>query len=186
MTTWDLGCGRLKRQASLSSKRRCEMKDVRLLDISKLLVSIAICQVAGLIGSVFTAPSIPTWYATLKKPWFTPPNWVFAPVWLTLFLLMGIAVFLVWRKGLRDRRVKMALAVFTVQLIVNVLWSVVFFGFKSPLAGLIVIVILWVAILLTLLYFFKVSRLTGFLLVPYIAWVSLALALNTSILILNL
>ena len=162
------------------------MKGIRLREISKLLVSIAICQVASVVGSVVTTPSIPTWYATLKKPWFTPPNWVFAPVWLTLFLLMGIAAFLVWRQSFRNREVRMALAVFTVQLILNVLWSVVFFGFRSPLAGLIVIGILGVAILLTLLYFFKVSQLAGFLLVPYIAWVSVAVALNTSILILNL
>jgi len=161
------------------------MKGMRLLEISKLLVSVTICQVGGALGSFFTRPSIPTWYATLKKPWFTPPNWVFAPVWLTLFLLMGIAVFLVWRQRLRNQKVKVALAVFTVQLILNVVWSAVFFGFRSPLAGLVVIIILWVAILLTLLQFFKVSRLAGFLLLPYIGWVSIAASLNTSILILN-
>lgn len=161
------------------------MKGMRLREISKLLVSVAICQVAGVLGSFFTRPSIPTWYATLKKPWFTPPNWVFAPVWLTLFLLMGIAVFLVWRQSLKNQKVKVALAVFTVQLILNVLWSAVFFGFRSPLAGLVVITILWVAIVLTLLQFFKVSRPAGFLLLPYIVWASIAAALNTSILILN-
>jgi len=161
------------------------MKGMRLREISKLLVSVAICQVAGVLGSFFTRPSIPTWYVTLKKPWFTPPNWVFAPVWLTLFLLMGIAVFLVWCQSLKNQKVKVALAVFTVQLILNVLWSAVFFGFRSPLAGLVVITILWVAIVLTLLQFFKVSRPAGFLLLPYIVWVSIAAALNTSILILN-
>ena len=161
------------------------MKGVRLLEISKLLVSVAICQVAGALGSMVTTPSVPTWYATLKKPWFTPPNWIFAPVWVTLFFLIGIAVFLVWRKSLRDRKVKVALAVFGVQLALNVLWSAVFFGFQSPLAGLVVIAILWSAILLTLLHFFKVSRPAGFLLLPYIVWVSIAAALNTSILMLN-
>ena len=161
------------------------MKGMRLLEVSKLLVSVAICQVAGLLGSFFTRPSIPTWYAALKKPWFTPPNWAFAPVWLTLFLLMGIAVFLVWRQSLKNQKVKVALVLFGVQLALNVLWSGVFFGFRSPLAGLVVITILWVAIVLTLLQFFKVSRLAGFLLLPYIVWVSIAASLNTSILILN-
>lgn len=161
------------------------MKNTRLIEISKLMGSVAICQVAGALGSVVTTPSIPTWYTTLKKPWFTPPNWVFAPVWVTLFFLMGIAVFLVWRKSLRDRKVKVALAVFGVQLALNVLWSAVFFGFRSPLAGLIVIAILWVAILLSLVQFLKVSRPAGFLLLPYIVWVSIAAALNTSILMLN-
>lgn len=161
------------------------MKGTRLIEISKFLVSVAICQVAGVLGSFFTRPSIPTWYEALKKPWFTPPNWAFAPVWLTLFLLMGIAVFLVWRQSLRNQKVKVALVVFTLQLILNVLWSAVFFGFRSPFAGLVVITILWVAIVLTLLQFFKVSRLAGFLLLPYIGWVSIAASLNTSILILN-
>jgi len=162
------------------------MKGTRLREILKLLVSVAICQAAGALGSVATGPSIATWYATLEKPWFTPPNWVFAPVWLTLFVLMGIAVFLVWHRGLSNRRIKVALALFAVQLILNVLWSVAFFGLKSPLAGLVVIVILWVAILMTLLCFFKISRSAGFLLLPYIVWVSIAAVLNTSILILNL
>jgi len=162
------------------------MKGTRLREILKLLVSVAICQAAGALGSVATGPSIATWYATLEKPWFTPPNWVFAPVWLTLFVLMGIAVFLVWRRGLSNRQVKVAMAVFAVQLILNVLWSVAFFGLKSPLAGLVVIVILWVAILMTLLCFFKISRSAGFLLLPYIVWVSIAAVLNASILILNL
>jgi len=162
------------------------MKGTRLQEILKLLVSIVICQAAGALGSVATGPSIPTWYATLEKPWFTPPNWVFAPVWLTLFVLMGIAVFLVWRQGMSNRQVKVALAVFASQLILNVLWSIAFFGLKSPLAGLVVIVILWVAILMTLLRFFKISRSAGFLLLPYIVWVSIAAVLNTSILILNL
>ena len=161
------------------------MKGTRLREILKLLVSVAICQAAGALGSVATGPSIATWYATLKKPWFTPPNWVFAPVWLTLFVLIGIAVFLVWRQGMSNRQVKVALAVFAVQLILNVLWSIAFFGLKSPLAGLVVIVILWVAILMTLLRFFRISRSAGLLLLPYIAWVSIAAVLNTSILILN-
>jgi len=151
----------------------------------KLVVSLGVCQIAGALGSLFTAPSIATWYVSLKKPVFTPPNWVFAPVWLTLFVLMGVAVFLVWRKGLRDSQPRRALTIFGVQLALNISWSGVFFSLQSPLAGLVVIIVLWVAILVTILSFLKVSRPAGLLLVPYIVWVSAATALNASIVIMN-
>lgn len=153
--------------------------------ILKLIISIVICQLAGVIGSLFTRPAIPTWYATLRRPSFTPPNWIFSPVWITLFVLMGISAFLVWNKGLSDKEVKIALSIFAVQLILNVLWSVMFFGLRSPLAGFIEIVILWIVILLTILYFLKVSKAAGILLMPYILWVSFAVALNFSIWRLN-
>ncbi len=156
-----------------------------LIGISKLVVSIIVCQLAGVIGSIFTTPAIPSWYATLKKPSFTPPNWLFGPVWITLFVLMGTAAFLVWDKGLNNKQVKIALSIFAVQLVLNVLWSAMFFGLRSPLAGLIEIVILWTAILFTILSFFKVSQAAGFLLIPYILWVSFAAVLNFSIWRLN-
>jgi len=162
------------------------MKKTKAVEIGKLVISIGICQMAGVIGSVFTTPSIPTWYATLKKPSFTPPGWLIGSVWITLFFLMGISAFLVWRKGLNNRQVKIALTVFAVQLILNALWSVAFFGFKSPLAGLVVISVLWIAILLTILEFLKVSRPAGLLLLPYILWVSFAAVLNTLIFAINL
>jgi len=151
----------------------------------KLIISVVVCQVAGLIGSVFTTPSIETWYAALEKPAFTPPDWLFAPAWITLYLLMGIAASLVWKRGLDSRRNRVALLVFLVQLVLNVVWSVVFFGLESPLAGVVVIVLLWVAILATILKFFPISRLAGVLLLPYLAWVSFAAALNISIFVLN-
>lgn len=157
----------------------------RAQDIIKLVVSIIACQLAGLIGSVFTTPAIPTWYAALQKPAFTPPNWLFAPAWLTLYLLMAIAAFLIWRKGLAQKEVKTALLIFAIQLILNALWSVAFFGLKSPLAGVIVIALLWVAILFTILRFFRLSAAAGALLLPYILWVSFAAALNMAIWQLN-
>jgi len=157
----------------------------RAQDIIKLVVSIIACQLAGLIGSVFTTPAIPTWYAALQKPAFTPPNWLFAPAWLTLYLLMAIAAFLIWRRGLAQKEVKTALLIFAIQLILNALWSVAFFGLKSPLAGIIVIALLWVAILLTILRFFRLSAAAGALLLPYILWVSFAAALNIAIWQLN-
>jgi len=154
-------------------------------DTLRLIVSIVACQLAGIIGSVFTARAIPTWYATLHKPSFTPPNWLFGPAWITLYLLMAIAAFLVWRKGLSDRLVKWALITFLVQLVLNALWSVVFFGLQWPFGGVIVIVGLWVAILFTILRFFRVSIAAGVLLLPYILWVSFAAVLNVSIWLLN-
>lgn len=144
-----------------------------------------ICLLAGVIGSIFTTPAIQGWYATLVNPSFNPPNWVFAPVWTGLYLLMGISAFLVWRKGLDNHLVNSGLRIFILQLILNTLWSFLFFGLKSPLLGLIEIVLLWIAIVLTILSFFRVSKLAGILLLPYILWVSFATILNFSLWRLN-
>lgn len=151
----------------------------------KLIASILICQAAGFTGSIFTTPAIPAWYDGLVKPSFTPPDWIFAPVWTVLFLLMGIALFIVWKIGVGDKRVRRGLALFSVQLALNVSWSIAFFGFRSPLAGLIVIAVLWVAILVTIFNFFRISMVAGALLTPYITWVSFAVILNVSLYILN-
>ena len=157
---------------------------MKIKDILKLAISIILCQFAGFVGSLFTTPAIPTWYKTLRKPFFTPPNWIFSPVWISLFILMGISLFMVWRK--QDHpRFKTALIFFFVQLILNVLWSAAFFGIRSPLLGFVDIVLLWVAILLTIQYFLKVSWMAGLLLLPYILWVSFAVVLNFSLWILN-
>ena len=161
------------------------MNTVKTGNIFKLIISIIACECAGLIGSVFTTSAISTWYASLQKPFFTPPNWLFAPVWVTLYLLMGIAAFLIWRRGLDNRQVKAALMIFTIQLILNILWSVAFFGLQSPLCGLIVIILLWVAILVTILRFARISSVAAWVMVPYIIWVSLATALNASVWVLN-
>jgi benzodiazapine receptor len=155
------------------------------LDVLKLFASIAACQLAGVIGSVFTASAVPAWYDALKKPPFTPPGWVFGPAWISLYLLMGVAAFMVWSRGLDDSRVRIGLSVFIAQLLLNALWSPLFFGLRSPLAGLVDIVLLWGLIILTMVYFFKVSTAAGILLVPYILWVSFAAVLNFSILVLN-
>jgi benzodiazapine receptor len=148
-------------------------------------VSIVACLAAGAIGSIFTRQAIPTWYATLDKPVFNPPNWLFSPVWTLLYILMGIAAFLVWRKGLENKQVRIALIVFLVQLVLNALWSVAFFGLESPLYGLIVIVALWLAILVTVLRFYRISLTASVLLWPYLLWVSFAAVLNSSIWLLN-
>jgi benzodiazapine receptor len=154
-------------------------------DILRLIVAVLVCQAAGFIGSIFTRPAIPTWYAGLIKPRFMPPDWVFGPVWISLYILMGIAAFLVWRRGLHHQVVRRALAFFGVQLVLNVLWSFLFFGLRSPLAGLIGISILGIAIILTIERFLKASRTAGLLLIPYFLWVSFATGVNLSIWWLN-
>ncbi|MCE9644074.1 tryptophan-rich sensory protein [Candidatus Parcubacteria bacterium] len=143
---------------------------------------VALAQGAGILGSLFTAPSIGTWYATLVRPELSPPNWVFAPVWTTLFLLMGIAAFLVWRQG---RKGRVALGIFLLQLVLNTLWSILFFGLQSPGAALVDIVFLWLAIVATIIAFARVSTPAAWLLAPYIAWVSFAAYLNYAIWTLN-
>ena len=161
------------------------MKERKLSDILKLAISLAACFSAGFIGSFFSRGSIPDWYTLLQKPAFTPPGWLFAPVWSLLYLLMGISAFLIWRSGIREFHVREGLIIFSIQLILNTLWSYAFFGLKSPLYGLIVIVPLWTAILLSILNFYRISKTAAFLLIPYIIWVSYATALNLSIYLLN-
>lgn len=153
--------------------------------IIKLIASLIICQLAGFVGSLFTTPSIPVWYASLVKPSFTPPNWVFSPVWISLFVLMGISLFLLWEKTLHYPGVKIAMCWFAVQLVLNMLWSILFFGLKSPFLGLIEIIVLWIAIFITILKSLRVSKLAGVLLIPYLIWVSFAAGLNYSIWTLN-
>ncbi len=154
-------------------------------DVYRLIISVLVCQAAGLVGSIFTQLAISTWYAELQKPRFTPPDWVFGPVWISLYIMMGIAAFLVWRRGFHHQVVRRALAIFGVQLVLNALWSFLFFGLRSPLAGLIGISILGIAIIFTVRSFLKVSRTAGLLLVPYFLWVSFATGLNLSIWWLN-
>jgi len=151
----------------------------------KLIISIVVSELAGIIGSAFTAPSIISWYIELVKPALNPPAWVFAPVWTTLFVFIGIAAFLVWKKGLDRRDVKIALGIFVGQLALNTLWSIIFFGLHSPGAALIEIVFLWLAILATIIAFYKISKPAAWLLVPYILWVSFASYLNYAIWFLN-
>ncbi len=151
----------------------------------KLIIAIVVSELAGIIGSVFTTPSIAGWYAGIVKPSLNPPAWVFGPVWTTLFALMGIAAFLIWKKGLDRRDVKIALGLFLGQLVLNTLWSIIFFGLHSPGGALIEIVFLWLAIIATIIAFYKISRPAAWLLVPYILWVSFAGYLNFSIWQLN-
>ena len=158
---------------------------MKIKDILKLVISIFLCELAGFLGFLFTAPAIPTWYKTLDKPFFSPSNWIFGPVWISLFILMGISLFMVWRKQ-EQPRFKVALIFFFVQLIFNILWSAAFFGLRSPLLGFVDIVLLWVAILLTVQHCLRISRIAGLLFLPYMIWVSFAVVLTFSLWILNI
>jgi benzodiazapine receptor len=146
----------------------------------KLIAAIIICQLAGIVGSFFTISSIPTWYAQLNKPTFNPPNWVFGPAWVVLFLLMGISLYLIWTRG-----VKGVVTVFGIQLFLNIIWSILFFGLRSPFLAFIEIIALWIMILFTIILSYKVSRAAAYLMVPYLLWVSFAAVLNFYILSLN-
>ncbi len=154
-------------------------------DIFRLVISLAACFLAAGIGSIFTAKSVKQWYPGLKKPRFTPPNRMFGPVWTVLYILMAISVFLIWKEGLNTEGVLLAFILFWMQLIVNTLWSVIFFGFRAKGSGVITIVILWLLILATIITSFRVSALAGGLLIPYIVWVSIATYLNTGVWLLN-
>lgn len=154
-------------------------------NIFLLILCILICQLAGIIGSIFTFEAIPTWYAVLNKPSLNPPNWVFGPVWTVLYTLMGISLFIVWKKREQGFNIVSALYIFFTQLILNAAWSIVFFGVKSISGALILIIILWFTILLTIIKFSNISKPSSYLLIPYILWVSFAAYLNYSIYSLN-
>ncbi len=161
------------------------MADINLKKYGRLLLSILLCQLAGIFGAVFTTPAIPTWYAGLSKPAFSPPNWLFGPIWILLYALMGISLWLVWEKGWKNKEVKIGIGIFSVQLGLNAIWSFLFFGLKYPLYGFVEIIILWLAILIAILKFYKISKPSAYLLIPYIFWVSFAALLNYMIWVLN-
>ena len=147
-------------------------------DIWRLVISIAICQLAGVIGSIPNVTAIPGWYNTLVRPSFAPPNWIFAPVWITLYAMMGLTLFLIWKAGWGNNLARTAIILFVIQLILNVCWTYIFFGLREPLYAFIEIVILWIMILLTIRASFRISPIAGLLLIPYLAWVTFASVLN--------
>jgi tryptophan-rich sensory protein len=159
---------------------------MKLSNLAKLIVSLVLPILVGLAGSLFTTTdSLGNWYANLNKPSFNPPNWIFGPVWTTLYIMMGISAYLVWRKGLDNKLVRLALICFVIQLALNALWTPLFFGLRSPLAGLIDIILLLSAIDLTAILFLIISKPAALLLVPYVLWVLFATILNAAIYLLN-
>ena len=157
---------------------------MELREIGKIIIAVLICQLAGIIGSFFTAGSVSGWYATLVRPEFSPPNWIFAPVWITLYTLMGISLYLVWKE--KDKQnITPALLVFFAQLVLNSVWSIIFFGLQSPFHAFIIIIFLWVLIAGSIYFFYPISKTAAYLLIPYILWVSFAAILNYYIWVLN-
>ena len=155
------------------------------MKIVRLVVAVAIPLIAGFLGSVFTMPSIPTWYAAINKPAWNPPNWIFGPVWTILFILMGIALWLIWEKGLDKIQVRTAVNIFSAQLVLNIVWSLLFFGLHSPFWAFIEIIALWLMILWTIIAFYRLDKTAGLILIPYILWVSFASFLNFTVMRLN-
>lgn len=160
---------------------------ILVIDMSnylKFALSIVLCLLAGVGGAVFTQDSL-GWYFTLHKPLFRPPNWLFSPVWIVLYITMGISFYLIWKKGFSHRDAKYAFVIFIVQLIFNASWSVIFFGGRSIFGGLLVIFVLWLLIFLTIFAFYRINTAAAYILIPYFIWVSYASILNFSIWRLN-
>jgi tryptophan-rich sensory protein len=151
----------------------------------KIIIAIIICEAAGLIGAIFTTPNIASWYATLDKPVFSPPNWLFGPVWTTLYFLMGIAVALIWQKGLKEQKVKKSFIFFWVHLFFNAIWSIIFFGWHQIFWAFCDIIIIWLMILILLIMFGRLKKSAAYLLIPFFIWVSLASVLNFALWWLN-
>ncbi|MGB7969579.1 MAG: TspO/MBR family protein [Methanobacterium sp.] len=161
------------------------MNSFNIREIPKLIVSILVVFLAGAVGTVYTLKQITTWYVSLIKPSWTPPNWAFGPIWSTLYVLMGISLFLVWREGLERKDVKIAILVFAVQLVINVLWSLVFFASHNIIGGLVMVIVLWISVLITILVFYRISKPAALILIPYLIWVTIAGYLNYTVFLLN-
>jgi len=152
----------------------------------KIAIALIVCLVVGYSASIVTRPSVESWYPTLTKPIFNPPNWIFMPMWTFLYIIMAVAAGLVWDKiKEQNEEVKKALAFFLIQLTLNAIWSYLFFGLKNPMLALIEIALLWLMIYETYLKFIKINKTAGYLLIPYLAWVAFAAILNASIWWLN-
>jgi len=158
------------------------LKVVKKINYPLLIFSIALCESAGIIGSLFTFSAISTWYAFLVKPSFSPPNYLFGPVWVILYLLMGISLYLIWQKG---KKTFGLVKLFLIHLVLNSLWSIIFFGFKNLGLAFVEILILWGIILVLAFKFYKVNKTAAYLLIPYQLWVSFATILNLSVWLLN-
>lgn len=154
--------------------------------ITRILVVVVTCLAIGYFSGMVTRSAITTWYPTLIKPIFNPPNWIFAPVWSMLYVMMGVAAGLVWdRIESQKELVKKAVIIFAIQLALNALWSFLFFGLKNPMLAGIEIIILWLMIYETYIQFSKINKIAGYLFIPYLLWVSFAMILNGSIWWLN-
>lgn len=151
----------------------------------KLAVCLILPQAAGALGAIFTTNSIESWYSTLEKPVFSPPNWLFGPVWITLYFLMGISIFLIWNQIGKNKEARDWFWVFWFHLAINAIWSPIFFGLRDISTALVVIIGLWGLIALLIINFYRINKLAAYLLIPYFFWVSFATILNFSLFLLN-
>ncbi|MBU4082342.1 tryptophan-rich sensory protein [Patescibacteria group bacterium] len=155
------------------------------MNYKRLIISLALPQLAGIVGSLFTTSAIPTWYATLQRPSFSPPNWIFGPAWITLYILMGISVYLIWQKVEKNKTARNAMWLFWIHLFFNAIWSIIFFGLQNPGLAFVNIIIIWLLIIALMIKFWKINRWATYLLIPYLLWVSFASVLNYFIWYLN-
>lgn len=147
-------------------------------NIIKLIVALAVSLLAGAIGGLFANPALNTWYMTLAKPSFTPPNGLFVPVWIILYILMGVAAYLIWKEGVSNKMIKNALLIFLFQLVASVFWPIIFFGSHAVGLAFMEIISLWCAILATILSFYEIKRLAAYLMILYILWMTFMAILN--------
>lgn len=155
------------------------------MNYKRLVISLIMPQLAGMIGSFFTFSAISVWYAGLLKPEFSPPNWIFGPVWTILYILMGVSIYLIWNKIDENKEAISAFWLFWVHLFFNALWSIIFFGMKNPGLAFAEIIVIWILIVVLMFKFYKIDRRATYLLIPYILWVSFASVLNYFIWYLN-
>jgi benzodiazapine receptor len=154
-------------------------------DVWKLIIAIGICELTGIVSSLFSNPHMNPWFDGLEKPSWNPPSNVFGPVWTVLYLLMGVSLWLVWKSNTAINKKEIAISFFIIQLFLNFWWSLLFFRFHSPGSAFADIVLLLVFIIITMIHFFPISKFSAYILIPYALWVSFASALNYSIWILN-
>ena len=157
---------------------------MKISHIIKLIISILLTLSVGAIAGMFTSQAVPTWYATLNRPSFNPPNWVFGPVWTSLYILLGISFFLIWKENPSKKR-NLAIKVFSIQMLLNFAWSFIFFYFNLIGAALIEIILLWISIALMIYLFYKIKPFAAYLNIPYLLWVSFATILNAGYYFLN-
>ncbi len=157
-------------------------------NIFKFVISIIVCESVGIIGSFFTFSSVTNWFPTLVKPWFSPPSWLFGPVWIIMYFLMGLSLYIIWNSKAelsKQKYRKQFFILFGIQLILNALWSFLFFGLKNPIYGLIDILFLDIVVAMTIIYAYRVSKYAAILLAPYMVWITFATLLNFEIVLLN-
>jgi benzodiazapine receptor len=157
---------------------------MKLHPVVRFIIALALPLLVGAIAGKFTTEAIPGWYENLNRPSFSPPNWVFAPVWTTLYLLMGISMFLIWSLQETQER-NNALGIYWIQLFLNFSWSFLFFYFKAPEVAFVEIVLLWIFIIILIQKFYKLKPLAAYLNVPYLLWVSFATILTAAYAYLN-